>query len=159
MERFDAMVPPTGTTPTSEDAPTDDGPSVFKGVKHTNGVKKEKVKKETIKKEELDESQNLSDDISEVEDRPKKKQRQAPVSDAKLAAMLQAQENSRARPSRSGVIKKAPVKRKPKKKSAVKIKGDDDSDVELNSDGEKKVVVRTGGFHVSLSFTSILIPF
>jgi upstream activation factor subunit UAF30 len=83
---------------------------------------------------------------------PPPKKRKKLDSDAKLAAKLQAEENSRARPSRNGVNKKPVAARKkstPKKKSAAKIKADDDSDLELNSDGEKKEVVRKGGFHVS----------
>ena len=56
--------------------------------------------------------------------------------------MLQAQENSRARSTRGGGSKKAnKVAKKPRKKrekSAKKIKADDDSEVELGSDGEVK---------------------
>ncbi len=92
-------------------------------------------------------------DESDVDLSPPKKKRKQPDSDAKLAAKLQAEENSRARPSRAGVNKKAVVIRKkstPKKKSAAKVKADDDSDLDLNSDGEKKDVVRKGGFHVSI---------
>ncbi len=92
-------------------------------------------------------------DDSEVDKTPPPKKRKQPDSDAKLAAKLQAEENSRARPSRGSVSKKPTVVRKkatPKKKSAAKIKGEDDSDVELNSDGERKDVVRKGGFHVRL---------
>lgn len=84
---------------------------------------------------------------------PRKKQKKSSAdSDAKLAALLQAQENSRGRATRGAVNKKS-VKAKAtpkKKKSAAKIKAADDSDIELNSDGEKKAVVRKGGFHVSL---------
>jgi len=92
-------------------------------------------------------------DESDIDVSPPKKKRKQPDSDAKLAAKLQAEENSRARPSRAGVNKKTVVIRKkstPKKKSAAKVKADDDSDLDLNSDGEKKDVVRKGGFHVSL---------
>jgi len=64
--------------------------------------------------------------------------------------MLQAQENSRARPTRGGVNKKATPKRKPKKKSEKKVKADDDSEVELNSEGEVKAKPKRGGFHVSV---------
>ena len=75
--------------------------------------------------------------------------------DAKLAAMLQAQENSRARPTRGANEKKRVTKKsaarvkKEKKKSADKIKRDDDSDLELDSEGEVKEKVKKGGFHVS----------
>ena len=44
--------------------------------------------------------------------------------------------------------RKAPVKKKtPKKKSADRVKADDDSDLELNSDGEVKEKPKKGGFH------------
>ena len=92
-------------------------------------------------------------DESDVYPSPPKKKRKQPDSDAKLAAKLQAEENSRARPSRAGVNKKPVVIRKkstPKKKSSAKVKADDDSDLDLNSDGQKKDVVRKGGFHVSI---------
>lgn len=112
----------------------------------TNGHIKTKVKHE-----------DTHDDSDVDEPSPKKKQKRQPAdSDAKLAALLQAQENSRARATRGGVSKK-PVKAKAakRKKSAAKIKAADDSDIELNSDGEKKVVERKGGFHVSSSLPNI----
>lgn len=100
-----------------------------------------------------DESEDEESDV--ISEPPKKKRKSAAakkeVDDAKLAAMLQAQENSRARSTRGGVNKKAtPKKRKPKKKSEKKVKADDDSDLELNSDGEVKEKPKKGGFHVSL---------
>jgi upstream activation factor subunit UAF30 len=99
-------------------------------------------------------------DESDVDLGPPKKKRKQPDSDAKLAAKLQAEENSRARPSRGSVNKKPIAVRKkptPKKKSSAKVKADDDSDLELNSDGEKKEVVRKGGFHVSPDSQSSII--
>lgn len=81
----------------------------------------------------------------------KKKVKSEAMDDAKLARLLQEQENSRARPSRAGVVRKAAPKKKApkvKRKSAAKIKGYDDSDMELGSDGEKKVKEKKGGFHV-----------
>lgn len=72
--------------------------------------------------------------------------------DALYAARLQAEENLRARPTRGGIVRKsAPVKKKKsptKAKTSKKVKAEDDSDLE-GSDGEKKEVNRTGGFHVS----------
>jgi upstream activation factor subunit UAF30 len=98
-------------------------------------------------------STSLTPEDSEPEARPKKKQRKSNAdSDAKLAAMLQAQENSRGRATRGAVNKKpGQIKKRvtPKKKSAAKIKAADDSDMELDENGEKKEVVRKGGFHVS----------
>lgn len=104
-----------------------------------------------VKTEVKDES--TPDDTDGGSPPPKKKQKKqsAADSDAKLAALLQAQENSRGRATRGGVNKK-PAKAKSavkKRKSAAKVKAADDSDIELNSDGEKKVVERKGGFHVS----------
>jgi hypothetical protein len=98
-------------------------------------------------------SEGTPDDSDGGNAPPKKKQKRSSAdSDAKLAAMLQAQENSRGRSTRGAVNKKlvrAKATPKKKKKSAAKIKTTDDSDMELNSDGEKKEVVRKGGFHVS----------
>lgn len=88
------------------------------------------------------------DEESDVVTPPKKKRKEVD-NDAKLAAMLQAQENSRARPTRGSSDKKRPVvkKRTPKKKSADKVKREDDSDLELDSQGEVKEKVKKGGFH------------
>ena len=76
--------------------------------------------------------------------------------DAVYAAKLQAEENMRARPTRGGNTRKAaPAKKKakPKTKTSKKVKAEDDSDVESGSDGAKKEVNRSGGFHVcTISF-------
>ncbi|KAF4637680.1 hypothetical protein G7Y89_g409 [Cudoniella acicularis] len=92
-----------------------------------------------------------ADEESDVKDAgpPKKKRKQTkPVDDAKLAAMLQAQENSRARPTRGAGNKRTPIRKKaPKKKSAKKIKKDEDSELELDSNGEVKEKEKKGGFH------------
>ncbi|KXJ85912.1 hypothetical protein Micbo1qcDRAFT_190754 [Microdochium bolleyi] len=68
---------------------------------------------------------------------PKKKQRKEKSegtedADAKLAAMLQAEENSRSRATRGGGAKAKVVKKKaaPRKKSAKRVGPDDDSDVD-----------------------------
>ncbi|KAK0100324.1 hypothetical protein ONS95_008282 [Cadophora gregata] len=83
---------------------------------------------------------------------PKKKvkKEKTAVDDAKLAAMLQAAENRSARATRGAGNKKVvKTKRTPKKprKSASKVRADDDSDVELGSDGEVKEKPKKGGFH------------
>ncbi|EMR67386.1 hypothetical protein MGN70_010138 [Eutypa lata] len=86
---------------------------------------------------------------------PKKKQRKEKSedtedADAKLAARLQAQENSRTRATRGGntKTKAAPKKKKdtPRKKSAKKVKPEDDSDVDDAEGGEKKPRKAGGGF-------------
>lgn len=85
---------------------------------------------------------------------PKKKAKRAASEDddAVYAARLQAEENSLARPTRGSATRKqkpakaAKIATTPsrKKKSAAKVKADDDSDVETGEDGQKK---RTGVFH------------
>jgi chromatin remodeling complex protein RSC6 len=130
MERFDhATAADADATPPSP---------------HTNGAApaaRQKEKKETSEEEE-------------DEDAPPKKKRKQSKSkvddaDAKLAALLQAQEDSRTRSTRGGgAKKKAPVKKRtPKKKSSDKVKAEDDSDIELDSDGVAKEKVKKGGFH------------
>ncbi|EHL02052.1 putative Upstream activation factor subunit spp27 [Glarea lozoyensis 74030] len=86
----------------------------------------------------------------EEEERPKKKVKRAAkeLDDAKLAAKLQAQENLKARPTRGGATKKAtPRKKAPRKKSEKKVKAEDDSDIELDENGEVKEKPKKGGFH------------
>ncbi|KFZ14637.1 hypothetical protein V502_05978 [Pseudogymnoascus sp. VKM F-4520 (FW-2644)] len=131
-ERFDKI--------TSEPSSSPDVPISKAQRPTTNGHVKTEVKDEST-----------PDDTDGGSAPPKKKQKKqlSADSDAKLAALLQAQENSRGRATRGG-DKKKPAKAKStvkKKKSAAKVKAADDSDIELNSDGEKKVVERKGGFH------------
>ncbi|TVY81728.1 Upstream activation factor subunit spp27 [Lachnellula suecica] len=79
------------------------------------------------------------------------------VDDAKLAAKLQAQENSRSRPTRGAANKKAATRKKAvKKKSEKKVKADDDSDVILGSDGEVKEKPKKGGFHKQYNLSAPL---
>lgn len=81
------------------------------------------------------------------------------MDDAKLAAMLQAQENRTARATRgAGTKKVTKTKRAPKKprKSASKVKATDDSDVELGSDGEVKEKPKKGGFHKQYNLSAPL---
>lgn len=133
-ERFDKIATETSTSP---DEPISKAPKP-KTKSHVKEIKDE----------------GSPDDLDGSSAPPKKKQKKSDAdSDAKLAAMLQAQENSRGRATR-GAVNKKPAKAKAtakKKKSAAKIKAADDSDMELNSAGEKKEVVRKGGFHVSLT--------
>jgi hypothetical protein len=144
MERFDEASKDTPEASTSPSA--------------TNGHSKTEVSDEDSQnsspKRELGESDG---DTSP----PKKKaKREKQDDDAKLAAKLQAQENSRTRSTRgAGTKRGAAVKKSTpkKKKSSAKVKATDDSDVELNSDGEPKEVVRKGGFHVSPDTACIIV--
>lgn len=103
---------------------------------------------------------DVDDDLSDVADTPplKKKKKVPMESDAALAARLQAEENSRARPTRGGSSRKAATvkKKTPKKKSASKVKSADDSDIDSGSGGEKKVN-RSGAFHVRLLSSAVLL--
>jgi upstream activation factor subunit UAF30 len=133
MERFDKAN--ADNTSSSDDAPLTNGHQKVKA--EANGGATETRSPPT-------------DDASDADVKPpKKKQRKVVDADAELAAKLQAQENSRARPTRNGANKKAPVvkKKRTTKKSASKIKATDDSDIEVGSDGQEKPVVRKGGFH------------
>ncbi|KAL1980415.1 hypothetical protein VTN96DRAFT_4173 [Rasamsonia emersonii] len=75
--------------------------------------------------------------------------------DALFAAKLQAEENKRARPTRSSTMRKtAPVRKKAKPKTSKKV---DDSDLESGSEaGAKKEVNRSGGFHKPLTLSPAL---
>jgi upstream activation factor subunit UAF30 len=97
------------------------------------------------------------DELSDVPDTPSPKKRRKVDhyvdDDAAFAAKLQAEENSRARPTRNGMNRRtAPIKKKqrnPKKKTSDKVKAEDDSDVQDScSEGTEKKVNRSGGFHV-----------
>ena len=98
------------------------------------------------------------DELSDIPDTPsprkKKKVDHYVVDDAALAARLQAEENSRARPTRNGMNRKTvTIKKKkksnPKKKTSDKVKAEDDSDLlDSGSEGTEKKINRSGGFHV-----------
>ena len=97
------------------------------------------------------------DELSDVPDTPSpKKKRKVDHhidDDAAFAAKLQAEENSRARPTRNGMNRKTVTikkkKRNPKKKTSDKVKAEDDSDLQdSGSEGTEKKVNRSGGFHV-----------
>ncbi|KAI9717539.1 MAG: hypothetical protein M1812_004680 [Candelaria pacifica] len=102
-------------------------------------------------------------DLSEVVDYPvrKKTKRKTPADDdAIFAAKLQAEENSRARPTRGGATKKRVVVKKkaaPKKKPAKAVKAEGDSEIGSDSDVESaKEVKRTGGFHKAMNLSAPL---
>ncbi|KZF26833.1 SWIB-domain-containing protein [Xylona heveae TC161] len=94
---------------------------------------------------------------------PAKKKKQDLIDeDAVFAAKLQAEENSRARPTRAGATRRKPVvnkkKSSTKKKSSNKV-ASDGSDAGSGSDDEgkdEKKVNRTGGFHKPLLLSPAL---
>ncbi|KAI2613478.1 SWIB-domain-containing protein [Hypoxylon fragiforme] len=107
-----------------------------------------------------DENGSIEEDVNGGEIKvsvapPKKKQRKdkgedVEDADAKLAALLQAQENQRTRATRGGGKPKAPVKKKkkatPRKKSDKKVGPDDDSDVEGSEGSGSRRRKAIGGF-------------
>jgi hypothetical protein len=163
MERFDLAnkavdvpVPSTETAP-----PATNSTNGY----HTPSADSSKPKTESGSPSSLFVSTPVKDEDSDsdsdvINDEPPKKKRKSlgsgsvkkEVDDAKLAARLQAQENSRARPTRRGAT--TPKRKRPvvkKKKSEKKVKDEDESDM-VGSDGEVKEKVRKGGFHVSFFF-------
>lgn len=150
MARFDkfmaeknAAVQVNGqSTPSKEESSQSPGP---------NAAISPPISDQSLKRESDD------DELSDVPDTPSpKKKRKVDHyvdDDAAFAAKLQAEENSRARPTRNGMNRKTVAikkkKRNPKKKTSDKIKAEDDSDLlDSCSEGTEKKVNRSGGFHV-----------
>jgi len=104
-----------------------------------------------IKTKRQSDDEDLSSAPSEPSPKKKRKVEKFVDEDAAFAAKLQAEENSRARPTRNGVNKKPVAKKKsrPKKKTAAKVKNEDDSDIDSGSATAEKNVNRSGAFHVS----------
>lgn len=130
--------PPKRRADTNENENEDMDTDIADSIEQTPPAKKQKQKQkqEQKQKQKQTNTQNTDDTLD---------------SDAVLAAKLQAEENSRARPTRGAATRKAaPAKKKrapAKSKGAKKISAEDDSEVEL----EPKEVNRTGGFHVCRS--------
>lgn len=146
-DRFDNFQAATAPAPVPSES---NGHSVNKESSEPSLPASTPLSEPEPKEEEEDE------DISPPPKKKAKKNGAAVDSDAALAAKLQAQENTRSRSTRGGGAK--PVKKRasaPKKKSSKKVGEDDDSDV-LGSDGEKKEVVKKGGFHKEYLLSSPL---
>jgi hypothetical protein len=155
LERFDMFAPSDDVDNSHAPDPSPPATNGHAESKERGGPSATPISPTTSsspKKREVD-----LEDLSDVVDKPpaKKKRKADPAvdADAAYAARLQAEENLRARPTRGGSTRKAaPVKKKkatPKSKTAKKVKAEDDSDLD-GSEGGKKEVNRTGGFHVSI---------
>ncbi|KAI1465561.1 SWIB-domain-containing protein [Daldinia caldariorum] len=141
-ERFDAVsfaVPPPSSAVPQPDS-TSPRPSPPEQVNGNNG-------------NSPDAEDTNRDEIEVSMQPPKKKQRKEKSedtedADAKLAAMLQAQENQRTRATRGGGKPKAPIKKKaaPRKKSEKKVGPDDDSDVAGSEESSSRPRKAGGGF-------------
>ncbi|KAI2737582.1 hypothetical protein DTO012A1_7593 [Penicillium roqueforti] len=76
--------------------------------------------------------------------------------DAAFAAKLQAEENSRARPTRGGNTRRAaPVKKKSKAKTSKRVKAEDDSDIGSGEE-PKREVNRNTGIHKPMNLSEPL---
>ncbi|EER29821.1 SWIB/MDM2 domain containing protein [Coccidioides posadasii C735 delta SOWgp] len=90
---------------------------------------------------------------------PQKKRKSDLIdADAAFAAKLQAEENSRARPTRAAKKAAPSKKKKPaaKSKTSKKVKASDDSELEGSGSEKKKEVNRSGGFHKPLNLSPAL---
>lgn len=124
--------------------------------KHTRDVSTAESKTASPMKREA-KSEDLSD---MVDDAPPKKKRKSMSAedDAALAARLQAEEDTRSRPTRGAPRRAAPAKKKkatPKKKSSRKIK-DNSGDEGDDSDASAEKPVRNTGFHKPLNLSPAL---
>ncbi|EKD13590.1 uncharacterized protein L3040_009000 [Drepanopeziza brunnea f. sp. 'multigermtubi'] len=128
----------------------------------TGAIKSEAVKHESTSPRSSRSPKSEPRSDSEDAPPPKKKRKQAAAGgqndDAKLAARLQAQENRSTRATRGGAAAKKVVKKakKPRKKSEKKIAKEDDSELEIGSDGEVKEKPKKGGFHKQYSLSAPL---
>ncbi|KAH8645524.1 hypothetical protein BX600DRAFT_166613 [Xylariales sp. PMI_506] len=112
---------------------------------------------------EGDRGDDNADEIQVSTQPPRKKQRKSEDTedaDAKLAAMLQAQENRLgARATRGGGAKAKPVKKKkaaPRKKSSNKVSAEDDSDLSGAEDSSAKRRKTGGGFQKPFNLSTPL---
>ncbi|KAL7628488.1 hypothetical protein AAE478_000003 [Parahypoxylon ruwenzoriense] len=145
-ERFDAISsaapPPSSAAPQPESASPRPSPK-----REANGHDEDGVDAE-------EEQDTNGDEIKVSVQPPRKKQRKekgedTEDADAKLAALLQAQENQRTRATRGGGRPKAPAKKKktaPRKKSDKKVRPDDDSDVGGSEESGSRPRKAGGGF-------------
>ena len=142
MTRFDKISERRNAS-TAEEAPA----PITNGTSAVNGTSKKSPASDSPSSRKRESS--AMDDLSE-EDAPsprKKVKKAGKTDDAVLAARLQAEENSRARPTRGGANTSKKVVRHKKKKSSTRVRASDDSDIGSGGEGAKEVK-RTGAFHV-----------
>ena len=152
MERFDKFAAERNAIPlTNGHSQQEHHPKDLKAEpKVTQPDPKVALKRKSESDKEGSEEDDQLSDVP-VTPPPKKKRKPEVDEDAAFAARLQAEENSRARPTRGGAVRKPPLvkkKKTPKKKTSDKVKAEDDSDLEGSGSGSEKKVNRSGGFHV-----------
>jgi upstream activation factor subunit UAF30 len=145
LERFDIF----NARQQQEESKTEQAATHAPPIPTTNGFHPPSPKSPTPAKSPA-KREAPSEPLSDIPDEspPKKKRKEPTVdADAVLAARLQAEEDKRVRPTRGGSSRKtASVKKKtPKKKTAARIRGSDESDGE-ESAMEKKP--KNTGFNV-----------
>lgn len=155
MERFDVFAEKAGVI--EEPAQSVEAVPLIANGHHTHTRDVSTVQSKTASPIEREAK---SEDLSDMtDDEPPKKKRKSMTAedDAALAARLQAEENTRSRPSRGAPRRAAPVKKKktPKKKSSRKIKDNsDDGGDDSTASADKPV--RNTGFHKPLNLSPAL---
>ncbi|KAI9772298.1 MAG: hypothetical protein M1840_001047 [Geoglossum simile] len=125
------------------------------GQDHEPNPKVEPV--QTVSPPEED-REELSDVVDKPKKPPKKKRKAEYVDDdAKFAAMLQAEENSRARRTRGAALGKATAtSRKKKRATKIKIKDEDSDMISASGEEKKRKVNRSSAFHKPLTLSTPL---
>ena len=159
MTRFDKFVAEQSTSPVTNGHSTTVKPERTDPIQQVSPPPSKEGQKRKSESDP-DEDEKLSDIPNSPPPKKKRKAEPAVDEDAAFAAKLQAEENSRARPTRGGVNRKSVAvnkkkkkkkKKTPKKKTSDKVKAEDDSDLEGScSEDQEKKVNRSGGFHVRL---------
>jgi upstream activation factor subunit UAF30 len=155
LERFDVFAEKAGVIEEPVQSVEIVPPTANGNHTHTRDVSVAESKTASPMKREA-KSEGLSD---MADSPPPKKKRKSMIAedDAALAARLQAEENTRSRPTRGAPRRAAPAKKKktPKKKSSTRIKDNSDDDGEgSDTSGEKPV--RNTGFHKPLNLSPAL---
>ncbi|KAK6063285.1 swib mdm2 domain protein [Seiridium cupressi] len=151
-ERFDAI----STSPPENDLPA--LPHAIASSPHASP----KRQANSHNSEDIGANSEVDEDEIQVSAQPpKKKQRKSEGTedaDAKLAAMLQAQENRLGRATRGGGSKSKPAKKKatPRKKSSNKVRLEDDSDLSDSDASGPKRRKAGGGFQKPFNLSTPL---
>ena len=150
MDRFDKFVAESKEPATNGHVETIEQPSHKPEPISTvvSSAPKIKVSSKSKAVNDYDDDDDSSEKLSDANSTPPKKRKSIVDDDAAFAARLQAEENSRARPTRGGNVRKVTTVKKKKRKTAARVSANDDSDVSGSETGSKRKVNRSGGFHV-----------
>lgn len=153
MERFDRYAEQDGLGGSPEETATSNGQrDSASAAEPSPPASSSPVKRQAS-------SENTSEPASASPPAKKQKPDDKFDADAAFAAKLQAEENSRARPTRGGNTRRAaPSKKKSKAKTSKRVKASDDSDI-ASGEETKKEVNRNTGFHVCENVPSVSLIF